>query len=134
MKVTVTRLAIALAVLLLVVPLGVGAQPATHRIGVLAQDLQPGLLEILRDELQRLGYTEGRNATIEVRNAAGRSDRLPALVDELLRHKVGVIVAVNTPAAQAAKKATSTVPKSSCGSPIPSARAWSRASPSRAAT
>ncbi|HVG78935.1 MAG TPA: ABC transporter substrate-binding protein [Patescibacteria group bacterium] len=86
------------------------AQPPTYRIGVLAQDLQPGLLEDLRDELQRLGYVEGRNTTIEVRNAAGRADRLPALVDELLRLKVGVIVAVNTPAVRAAKNATSVVP------------------------
>jgi len=99
------------AILLVVVPLAAEAQPTTtYRIGVLAQDLQPGLLEAFREELQRLGYTEGRNIAIEVRNAAGRSDRLPALVAELLRLNVGAIVAVNTPAAQAAKKATSTVP------------------------
>src|SRR6185369_17203762 len=108
---TVTRLGIAVAVLLVVAPLIAETQPNTgHRIGVLAQDLQPGLLETLRDELTRLGHIEGRNMTIEVRNAAGRSDRLPAMVDELLRVKVEVIVAVNTPAAQAAKKATSTIP------------------------
>jgi putative tryptophan/tyrosine transport system substrate-binding protein len=106
----VTRFAIAVAVLLLVVPLAAEAQPTVRRIGVLAQDLQPGLLETLRDELQRLGHTEGKNISIEVRNAAGRSDRLPGFLDELLRLKVEVIVAVNTPAAQAAKKATSTVP------------------------
>jgi len=111
MRLTVTRLGIAVAVLLVVAPLIAEAQPNTgHRIGVLAQDLQPGLLETLRDELTRLGHIEGRNMTIEVRNAAGRSDRLPAMVDELLRLEVEVIVAVNTPAAQAAKKATSTIP------------------------
>jgi ABC-type uncharacterized transport system substrate-binding protein len=109
MVLTVTRLAV--AILLVAVPLAAGAQPTTtHRIGVLAQDLQPGLLETFREELQRLGYTEGRNIAIEVRNAAGRSDRLPGFVAELLRLNVGAIVAVNTPAAQAAKKATSTVP------------------------
>ena len=111
MRLTVTRLGIAVAVLLVVAPLIAEAQPNTgHRIGVLAQDLQPGLLETLRDELTRLGHIEGRNMTIAVRNAAGRSDRLPAMVDELLRLEVEVIVAVNTPAAQAAKKATSTIP------------------------
>ena len=111
MRLTVTRLGIAVAVLLVVAPLIAETQPNTgHRIGVLAQDLQPGLLETLRDELTRLGHIEGRNMTIEVRNAAGRSDRLPAMVDELLRLEVEVIVAVNTPAAQAAKKATSTIP------------------------
>ncbi len=85
------------------------AQPAAHRVGVLAQDLQPGLLETFRDELHRLGYAD-KHIAIHVRDAAGRSDRLPALVDELLRLDVAAIIAVNTPAAQAAKKATSTVP------------------------
>jgi putative ABC transport system substrate-binding protein len=80
------------------------------RIGVLAQDLQPALLETFRDELRRLGYAGSNSVSIELRNAAGHSDRLPALVDELLRHKVDVIVAINTPAAQAAKNATRTVP------------------------
>ena len=93
---------------LLAAPLGADAQ--TTRIGLLTQDLQPGLLEIFRDELKRLGHADGRNISIEVRNAFGRSDRLPALVEELLQLKVAVIVAVNTPAAQAAKKATSTIP------------------------
>jgi len=81
-----------------------------HRIGVLAQDLQPGLLETFRDQLHKLGYIEGRTISIELRNASGQSERLPALVDDLLRLKVDVIVAVNTPAAKAAKKATTTVP------------------------
>ena len=101
-----------MAVLLAVAaPLAAGAQPAAvHRIGILAQDLQPGLLETFRDELQRLGHVEGRDIAIEVRNAAGLSDRLPALAAELLRLNVAVLVAVNTPAAQAAKKATTTVP------------------------
>lgn len=50
------------------------------------------------------------NIEIEVRNAAGHNDRLPAFVADLLRRKVEVILAVNTPAAKAAKKATATVP------------------------
>jgi putative ABC transport system substrate-binding protein len=89
-----------------------GARPAlpVHRVGVLAQDLQPGLLETFRDRLRQLGYTEGSNLVIETRNAAGHNDRLAALADELLGRKVEVIVAVNTPAAQAAKKASRTVP------------------------
>jgi putative ABC transport system substrate-binding protein len=83
---------------------------AAHRVGVLAQDLQPGLLETLYDELHKLGYVEDTSIVIELRNAAGENDRLPPLAEELLRLKVEVIVAVNTPAAQAAKKATQTVP------------------------
>ncbi len=87
-------------------------QPASplHRIGILAQDLQPGLMELFRDELQKLGYVEGANISIELRDAAGQNGRLALLAEELLRLRVEVIVAVNTPAAQAAKKATQTVP------------------------
>jgi putative tryptophan/tyrosine transport system substrate-binding protein len=93
-------------------PLFAAAQKAgpVHLVGILAQDLQPGLLEAFRDELHKLGYAEGSNTSIEIRNAAGRSGQLPALAEDLLRLKVNVIVAVNTPAAQAAKKATKTVP------------------------
>ncbi len=89
-------------------PLGAEAGPAL--VGLLAQDLQPGLLETFQDELRRRGHVEGRNIHVEVRNAAGHSDRLPALVDELIRAKAAVIGAVNTPAARAAKKATATIP------------------------
>ena len=77
---------------------------------ILSQELQPGLLETFRDELHKLGYVEGKDVSIELRNAAGHNERLPALVEELLQLKVEVIVAVNTPAAQAAKKATKTIP------------------------
>jgi putative ABC transport system substrate-binding protein len=88
------------------------ARPAgrVHTVGVLAQDLQPGLLEIFWDELHKLGYVEGISISIEIRNAAGVSERLPALVDDLLRLKVGVILAINTPAAKAAKQATKNIP------------------------
>jgi putative ABC transport system substrate-binding protein len=81
-----------------------------HRIGVLAQDLQPGLLDAFRAGLRDLGYTEGENIAIEVRNAGGKNDRLAEMVNDLLSRKVDVILAVNTPAAQAAKKATASVP------------------------
>ena len=85
-------------------------QNRLHRVGILSQDLQPSLLETFRDELHKLGYVEGKNISIELRNAAGRNERLPALAEELLKLNVDVIVAVNTPAVQAAKKATKTVP------------------------
>lgn len=92
-------------------PVGAYAQQKQpHRVGILSQDLQPGLLETFSSELHKLGYVEGKNISIELRNASGRNERLPALVEELLKLKVDVIVAVNTPAVQAAKKATKTVP------------------------
>lgn len=93
-------------------PLVVKAQQGgqVRRIGVLAQDLQPGLLDNFRDGLRDFGYVEGENISVEVRNAEGRNDRLPELAADLLRLKVDVILAVNTPAAKTAKEATTTVP------------------------
>jgi putative tryptophan/tyrosine transport system substrate-binding protein len=81
-----------------------------HVVGVLAQDLQPGVMELFRDELHKLGYVEGRNMLIELRDAAGMNQRLPTLANELLRLKVDVILAVNTPAARAAIEAMKSVP------------------------
>ena len=60
--------------------------------------------------LHALGYTEGQNLTIEVRFADWNLDRLPDLAAELVALKVDVIVAAATPAARAAKQATSTIP------------------------
>jgi putative tryptophan/tyrosine transport system substrate-binding protein len=96
-----SRRAFLASVAALVAPLEALAQQrnAVPRVGVLAQDIQPGLLETLRDELQRLGYVEGKGVVTEVRNAEGKNDRLSPLVAELLRLNVDVIVAVNTPAA-----------------------------------
>ncbi len=93
-------------------PLITAAQGAgrAHRVGILAQDLQPGLLETFRDELHNLGYIEGSTISIELRNASGQNQRLAALANDLLRLKIDVIVAINTPAAKAAKIATKTVP------------------------
>src|SRR5262249_38920978 len=57
-----------------------------------------------------LGWVEGRNIVIDYRFAEGKFDRLPDLVDELVRLKAEVIVAGPTPPALAAKKATGTIP------------------------
>ncbi|MGC2413599.1 MAG: ABC transporter substrate-binding protein [Stellaceae bacterium] len=106
------RTFLAAGVLLLASPRLAAAQPAgpMRRIGILAQDLQPGLLDTFRAGLHDFGYVEGKNVSIEVRNAAGHNDQLLTLAAELLQHKVEVILAVNTPAARAAAKATRTVP------------------------
>jgi putative ABC transport system substrate-binding protein len=57
-----------------------------------------------------LGDVEGHSITIEYRYAEDRLDRLPDLVKELVHSKVDIIVAVSTPAIEAAKNATKTIP------------------------
>ncbi len=60
--------------------------------------------------MRDLGYVEGESIALEPRWAEGRHERLPALVAELVRLEVDVIVAAATPAGRAAKAATSTIP------------------------
>ena len=55
-------------------------------------------------------WIEGQSIAVEVRTAEGKYDRLPDLAAELVRLKVDVIFASSTPAALAAKRATTTIP------------------------
>jgi putative tryptophan/tyrosine transport system substrate-binding protein len=97
-------------------PLVARAQKATqigklHRIGILSPERPPaGLIEAFRQGLREFGYVEGENIVLEIRDAEGDSQQLMAFANELVERKVDVILAVNTPAVQAAKKATTTVP------------------------
>jgi putative ABC transport system substrate-binding protein len=68
------------------------------------------LFEAFVQRLASFGYIEGKNLIIDKRAAEGRSDRLPALANELVALHPNVIVAVATPAIAAAQRATSTIP------------------------
>lgn len=84
-----------------------------RRIGFMGNstaDLEANLVGPFRDGLRALGYVDGRNVQIEYRWADGNYDRFPALVADLLAAKVDVIVTAGTPASQAVKRATTTVP------------------------
>jgi putative ABC transport system substrate-binding protein len=67
-------------------------------------------IEAFRQTLRELGYIEGKNINIEYRYTEGKRDQLPALASELVQLKADVIVTGTTPAIQAVKNTTSTIP------------------------
>jgi len=110
-----TRIAAFIALLTLaLVHLAEAQQPTkVPRIGYL-QSPPPSAVaartEAFRQGLRDLGYVEGKNIVIEWRFAEGKLDRVPALVAELVRLKVDVIVTGGAILTRAAKEATSTIP------------------------
>jgi ABC-type uncharacterized transport system substrate-binding protein len=107
-------------------------------VGVMAQAQQPGkifrigfldgstasgsavLLEAFRQELSKLGWTEGKNIAIEYRFGEQKNEGLPEIAADLVRLKVDLIVVSGTPSVFAAKKATTTIPivMVSAGDPV----------------
>ncbi len=109
------RCTVALAVLLvfLAMPCIVEAQSSGKLalVGVLYPGGQPlGPLEAFHEGLRERGYVEGRNLKLEWRFAEGHDERLPRLARDLVNLKVDAIFAINTQAAQAAKRASQTIP------------------------
>jgi putative tryptophan/tyrosine transport system substrate-binding protein len=83
------------------------------RIGYLDGSTASGsavLVDVFRQELSKLGWTEGKNITIEYRFAEQKNDRLPELAADLVRLKVELIVVSGIGVALAIKKATATIP------------------------
>lgn len=116
-KLGAARLISALALLSFAASLAAEAQPAgkAYRIGIIGISSAPSpdvtrLWQVFFDRLRELGYAEGRNLIVERRYSEGRTERFRELAAELVGQKVDVIVVFTTPAALAAKAATSNIP------------------------
>ena len=100
-----------------------------------AAEPKPGqsspLLEAFRGGLRELGYREGRNVVVEYRWAGGSNQRAAELAAELVRLDVAVMVSTGTPATQAARAASATIPivMTAVGDPVGSGLVASLARP-----
>ena len=111
------ELIVALGAGALAAPLGSFAQQQgkVWRVGFLALRARPISLDAdyvgaFQRALRELGYVEGQNLVIDWRFAEGRTELLPVFAAELIQLKVDVIVINGTAAANAAQKATATIP------------------------
>jgi putative ABC transport system substrate-binding protein len=109
---TLVMVSLTLAVAVLAAPLAADAQPAIPTIGFVRSssiEAVPHMVTAFRQGLKDTGYLEGQNVAIEFRSADDHYDKLPAIITELLRRPVAVLV-TNSAAARVAKAATTTVP------------------------
>jgi len=115
------------------------AQPTTRipRVVYLSPADIPVQVAGHRAQMRELGYVEGRNIRLEFRHAAGEVDRLPAIAEQVVAEgDVDAIMAISTPAALAAHRATETIPivAFTAVDPVGSGLASSLGSPGRNVT
>jgi putative ABC transport system substrate-binding protein len=111
----IARFTTFVALLILTAPLAAGAEPVgIRRIGYLeSSSPSPArlqLLEAFRQGLRELGYVEGQNVALESRFGDGKPDQIHRFAAELVGLKIDILVTSGTPATQAAKQATRTIP------------------------
>jgi len=117
------------------------AQPASrvYRVGVLLSGPVSAVaasVQAFREGLRELGYVEGQNLAVELREMTAAESRLDRLAADLVRSRTDVLVTWASPATLAAKRATSTVPivMVSVGDPVGADLVASLARPGRNVT
>jgi putative ABC transport system substrate-binding protein len=96
-------------------PLSARSQEPRRVIGVLSSFGSHGmfsdyLMPAFFQGLKETGFIEGKNISVEIREADGHYDRLPSFAAETVGRDVAVIFAADLPSAFAAKEATKTIP------------------------
>jgi len=109
--VTARVILVLLTAVALAVPLPSAAQPSAKlsRVGFL-EDGVGVRLQPFKEKLRELGYVEGQHVVVAYRATQGRSERLATLAAELVGLNPDVIVTNGVPAAQALRRATTTIP------------------------
>ncbi len=94
------------------------------------------LIDAFRDRLRELGWVDGRNVSLMLRFYEGKLDRIPGFVDEFVRTRVDVIVAVGDPTTNAVMRVTRTIPivMATAADPVKIGAAESLARPGKNAT
>jgi putative tryptophan/tyrosine transport system substrate-binding protein len=86
------------------------AMPVIGYLGIRSPAADAPFIAAFHQGLDEASFIDGKNVTIEFRSAQNDYGRLPALAADLVRRRVNVIAAMSTPAALAAKMATTTIP------------------------